>query len=579
MVLKTSTARRPLVRGLAVSLGLALLAPSFAQQRPPTLPGQTAQEMDPARRTPAVPAALIDPATLAVAGACAFAGKGTITLNRIEVTGATLVAREAIDRAVADLLGHAADAAVLCTARDRVAAVYAREGEALATVDIPEQNLSAGVLTLRVTEGRVRNVSLLNPDALGASASLAHAYLAAADNGAATHWSDVERAFLLTREIPGADVRFALRRSADDSADGLEVVATAAPRRKLDVGIGAQNFGSKEAGRESLSLRVDANAFTRFGERTSLVLFSSLGGEQEVAQLLEEVRLGPSGWTLLGDLAHGRTRPGAGLAALELEGQSRVARLGARYPVIKTRALALDSGVRVEAIDQSNAVGFLRGAGLGLIPLFDEQLRVLAVETNARWQRPARGLAATASIELRKGLNVWGASAAGDRLLSRGQARPDFLSARLGVGTRWSVHPTARTSPFLAVNGGAQWSDAPLPAYEEFQVGNYTIGRGFDPGAAAGDSAIAAQFEAGWEFRGDAGSAQLFAFVDGARLWNRDLGSEDSTLRSLGVGARAATRYGQLGVTWAVPQTGTLPGGVTPDARLLLTFNHTFSIR
>lgn len=579
MALMTSAARRPLVRGLAVSLGLALIAPTFAQDRTLTLPGQTPQELDPARRNPAVPAALIDPATLTVAGACPFAGKGTVTLSRIEVIGATLVAREAIDRAVAGLLGQPTDAAVLCTARDLVAAVYAHEGEALATVDIPEQNMTAGVLTLRVTEGRVSHVSLVNPEALGASAALARAYLTAADNGAATHWSDVERAFLLTREIPGADVRFALRRSADDTANGLEVVATAAPRRKLDVSIGAQNFGSEEVGRESLSLRLDANGFTRFGERTSLVLLSSLGGEQKVAQLLEEVRLGASGWTLLADLAHGRSKPGAGLAALELEGESRVARLGARYPWIKTRALALDSGVRLEAIDQSNAVGFLRGAGLGLIPLFDEKLRVLAVETTARWQRPTTGLAATASIELRKGLNVWSASEAGDPLLSRGQARPDFVAARLGFGTRWSVHPSARTSPFLAFNGGAQWSDAPLPAYEEFQVGNYTIGRGFDPGAAGGDSAAAGQIEAGWEFRGGAGSAQVFAFVDGARLWNRDLGSEDSTLRSHGIGARAVSRYGQFGVTWAAPQTGTVAGGATPDARVLLTFNHTFSIR
>lgn len=589
MKLKANTAVRPLARGVAACLGLALAAPSFAQVAPvPTpqavdprqgTPGQTSQDLDPAQRTPAVPSALIDPATLTIAATCPFTGKGEITLKRIDVTGATLVDRAALDRAVADLIGHPADASVLCTARDRIAGVYASRGEALAAVDIPPQTMTDGALTLQVTEGRVRSVALENADAMGPSAALARAYLDALDTGDATRWADVERAFLLAREIPGADLRFALRRSADGSADGLEVVATAAPRRTFDIGVGAQNLGSDELGRNSASVRVDANGFTPYGDRTSLVLFSSFGGEQKVAQLLEEVRLGASGLTLLGDIAYGRSRPGGGLAALELDGHSRVARLGLRYPVIKTRALALDTSVRLEAIDQTNDLGFLRSIGFGAIPLFDEKLRVLSFETNARWQRPERGVVATTALEVRKGLGLLGASDAGDDLLSRAQARPDFVSAKLGLGARWAIRPMARSTPYLGFNGAAQWSNAPLPAYEEFQVGNYTMGRGFDPGAASGDSAAAAQVEAGWDFRGAAGAASVFAFVDSAHVWNRDVGSYDATLRSIGLGARASTRYGQFGLTWAVPQTGATPGDAKPDARVLFTYNHTFSIR
>ena len=71
----------------------------------------------------------------------------------------------------------------------------------------------------------------------------------------------------------------------------------------------------------------------------------------------------------------------------------------------------------------------------------------------------------------------------------------------------------------------------------------------------------------------------MFGFVDAARLWNRDAGFEDATLRSAGIGARAYTRLGQFAVTWAMPRTGTYSGGDKPDARLLFTYNHTFSIR
>ncbi|MGY3265771.1 ShlB/FhaC/HecB family hemolysin secretion/activation protein [Lysobacter sp. HA35] len=578
MKLKAKAAIGPLGRGIAVALGLALAAPAWAQLVPPGAVGRTPQDVDPAKRTPALPPALIDPGTFAVAGACPFTGKGTITLTRIDVSGATLVSREAIDRAVADLLGHPADTAVLCAARDRVASVYARDGEALAAVDIPEQSMTDGVLRLQVIEGRIRSVVLENEEALGPSAALARAYLEALKTNAATHWSDVERAFLLVRDIPGADVRFALRRAADGSNDGLEIVATAMPRRTFDIGVGADNLGSDELGRESLSLRLDANSLTRFGDRTSLVLFSSLGGEQKVVQLLEEVRLGTTGWMLVGDYADGRSRPGGALEPLELEGRSRVARLGVRHSMIKTRALSLDSGVRMEAINQTNDLGFLRALGYDAIPLSDEKLRVLALDVAARWQNPVRGLGATASFEVRKGLGIWGATEAGDPLLSRAEARPDFISARVGFGARWSVNAGATASPFLGFNGAGQWSNAPLPTYEEFQVGNYTVGRGFDPGSASGDSAVGGQFEAGWDFRSATTSTSVFAFTDVARLWNRDTASEAATLRSVGLGARAYTRYGQFALMWAVPQTGAFPGGPEPDARVLFTFHHTFSI-
>ena len=570
---------RPLACSMSVFLGLAFCLPSAAQEVPQTLPGQTPQDIDPAGRTPAVEPARIDPATLAVVAACPFAGKGELTLARIDVAGATLVPRAEIDTAVADLVGHPADAAVLCTARDRVAAVYAAHGEALAAVDIPEQALAGGVLTLRVTEGRIRNVVIENAEALGPSAALVRAYLGALETGQATRWSDVERAFLLVREIPGADVRFALRRTSDGTADGLEIVAIAQPRRKFDIGVSVQNLGSHEVGPASASLRVDANGFSRFGERSSLVLLSSLGGEQKVVQLIEEMHLGASGLVLLGDIAYGRSQPGGALAALELDGHSLVSRLGVRYPLVRTRAVSLDTGVRIEAINQTNDLGFLRSTGLGMIPLFDENLRVVALEANARWQPPGSGLAASAGLELRKGLGIAGASEAGDPLLSRAQAHPDFMSAKLNLGARWSAHPGATSTPFLSFNGAVQLSDSPLPAYEEFQVGNYTIGRGFDPGAASGDSAVAGQLEAGVDLRGSAGAASVFAFADAAHLWNRDAGATRASLRSFGLGLRSYTRAGQFTLTWAVPQTGTVPGGAKADARVMFTFNHTFSIR
>lgn len=572
---------RSLAHGSAVIAGCLIAAvPAFAQVDPASV-GPTRQDVDPASRIPAVQPRTIDPVTLGSPGACPFAGQGTVTLSRIDVTGATLVPQAELDAAVADLAGQSGDAQLLCTARDRIAAVYASRGEALARVDLPEQRITDGVLALRVTEGRIVDARLENAEAMGPSAALAQAYLDALKTNGATSWADVERAFLLIRELPGAEVGFSMRRAEDGSADGLVAIATFAPRRKLDVTLGAQNLGSETLGRNGVSARLDANGFTRFGDRTSLVLYSSTGGEQQVAQLMEEVRVGPSGLTLTGDVAYGRSRPEGALEVLDLDGESLVARIGARYPFVKSRRAMLDGAVRLEAVEQDNALGFLGPIGGPDIPLFEESLRVLSLELAGRWRHGAAGNLATHSrVELRQGLEALGSSETGDELLSRTDAQMNFTSVRMDAGAHLRLASNATFSPYVMLNASAQWTDDSLPAYEEFQFGNYTVGRGFDPGSASGDRAIAAQAELGVEFSlGGAAQLGLFGFADGARLWAEDRGGYDAEPWSAGLGLRLRGRTGQFTLTWAAPQSAPFPGAREPGNSLLLTFSHAFSIR
>jgi hemolysin activation/secretion protein len=578
----SGAAARLRVRGVAVlAWTLLLTAPAWAQDGAQVRwPGQTPQDIDPARRSPPVQGTTLDPVAVADAVQCPFAGQGTVTLFRIDLEGATLIAQEALQGEVADLLGHPADTAILCTARDRIAARYARDRETLVRVEIPEQTMSAGALTLRITEGRLQDTRVENAAALGRSARLAAAYLVQARSERATHWADVERAFVLTREIPGAEPHFSLQRAADGSVDGLVATATFAPRRTFDFTLGLQNLGSEESGRAGASLRVDANSFTRFGERSSLVLSSSDAEEQKVAQWLEEVRIGAGGWSVLSDVAYAQSRPKGGVEVLELDGHSTVARIGARNAFVRRRTASVDYGVRLEAIDQHNDLGFLRRFGLGVIPLVDERLRVLALDASGRWQpREGRAFNMIFGAELRQGLRALGASSAGDPLLSREQAQPAFSTLRATVSARWAPSSRERIAPYLQVGGVLQWTDDALPAYEEFQFGNYTVGRGFDPGAAAGDRAIAAQLETGatWSARWAALSA--YAYADAGHLWNLDDGGYAASPWSLGGGVRLHWRAGQLNLLYAAPRTAAVPGGRTPDARVLVTFSPTYSRR
>lgn len=559
-----------------------------AQSAPAVIPGQTPSEVDPSRQVVPPSPRQIDPVAVAQQQPCSFAGQGRITLTRIVTEGATLVPADDITAATAGLLNVEQDLAVLCTARDRVAQLYAERGEALVRVDLPQQRISGGVLVLKVTEGAIARTTLRNAEALGPSAVLAQRYLSALETGNATRWQSIERAFILTRELPGSAVDFSIRSARDIGPAALDAVATFGPRRKVDIALAGQNFGSGELGRVNGLLRIDFNGFTSLGERTSIVASSSANGNQRVFQLLEEVRVGSNGLTLTGDVAYGQSRPGGALEALDLDGESVVGRVGARFPLVRQRGRAVDVGARIEFVDQKNALGFLEAIGGAPVLLSRENLRIVSAEIAGQWApRAMRNLSLAAGLEVRQGLAGLGATDRNDPLRSRSDARPDFTSIRGNLGLRKDFVSAGAMWPWLSAQVSGQWSPHGLPAYEEFQIGNYTVGRGYDPGAASGDRAIGVQLEGGLDLAarvlpalfGHDAALGMFGFFDAARLWNVDPTSYDARISSFGGGLRLRGTLTQINVFYARPRTEPLPLAGKPGGRLLVSLTRNFSVR
>jgi hemolysin activation/secretion protein len=95
-------------------------------------------------------------------------------------------------------------------------------------------------------------------------------------------------------------------------------------------------------------------------------------------------------------------------------------------------------------------------------------------------------------------------------------------------------------------------------AVEEFSFGNYTIVRGYDPGAATGDAAIAVAAEiAGLGYRpfNSRTHVEFFGFFDVGEYWNRDrLAVQNRTLASWGTGVRInIDDYARAEFTYAEP--------------------------
>jgi hemolysin activation/secretion protein len=136
--------------------------------------------------------------------------------------------------------------------------------------------------------------------------------------------------------------------------------------------------------------------------------------------------------------------------------------------------------------------------------------------------------------------------------------------------------PIPKLTFALGVRG--QYTRRPLLSFEEFSAGNYTVGRGYDPGSLLGDRGIGVQAEirAGSVYPRSPKSVGVegYAFFDHARISNRDrLFVDDSSrkLSSVGAGARASWNRFFVDAAVAVPLTRVGLDNKKPDPRFLIS--------
>ena len=85
---------------------------------------------------------------------------------------------------------------------------------------------------------------------------------------------------------------------------------------------------------------------------------------------------------------------------------------------------------------------------------------------------------------------------------------------------RGLVNSEFRPSSLLtfAFNLRAQYAWKPLLSFEEFAAGNYTVGRGYDPGSLLGDRGIGTQLELRYGSRVPTGAKR--AAIEGYTFWD-----------------------------------------------------------
>ncbi|MBX3484402.1 ShlB/FhaC/HecB family hemolysin secretion/activation protein [Phenylobacterium sp.] len=551
--------------GRAFLAALALLGPGHAMAQvaaaTPNAAAPSRQDLNPeARRGARPPPRDSDLFSAPTALPCPLASSTlSFRLQGVDVVGSSIDPEDA-RAAYARLVGAEIPVARICEIRDRLSLILFRKGR-LARVEIPEQTISGGRLRIEVTEARIVAVRVRGD--IGPAQDRVEAYLDKLRGMTPFDLDTAQRYLLLANDVPRVRVSAALRPSAEgQGAIDLEVQLSRDPMNYLVAG---QNTGSESLGPWSVLGRADFNAYTKYGERTTLIAYRTVtANEQWIAQVVEEARVGSSGLTGRVSMAYGQSRPGGGLAELKLQGVSFVGTAEARYPLIRLRRYSVYASAGVDVVSQKTSFP-------GGDVLADDQLRVAWARLSGDFNHGLGnrlGVAASGSLETRRGFSLLGGSKAGDQGLSRIQGLPDAWVVR-SEGEGHLIHRWFD----LGVRGQAQWADKPALAYEELAVGDLTIGRGYEPAVLSGDRAVSGEvkLQARPQRIVNGVTISPFAFADASYIRNLDVGSETRVLRSAGAGLEARLPFGvRAQVEWARPFDKPFPNAPNrPSDRIL----------
>ncbi len=477
-----------------------------------------------------------------------------VTIQTVDFGNMRGIDPEILRPAYQAYVGKPVPVATVCEIRDTAATILRRRGY-LAAVQVPAQRIENGhvrfdVLLAKIVDFQVRGNA-------GRTERLISRYLSAIKDAEVFNIVDAERYLLLARDIPGFDVRLTLRPAGTVPGEVIgEVLVNYTP---VDAVLNVQNYGSHETGRFGGLAQARYNGLIGAGDRTTIGYYATADfKEQHVAQFGEEVRVGREGLTLAGNFTYAWTRPSID-PTIDLRSRTWVATFEARYPLIRrqTRNLALAGGL--DAINQRVAVGGVPFTQdrlrVGFIRLDYDSIDPNSVASIAGYSAPEPRWRFGGGAELRQGLGVLGNSKDCGPTLAR-CANPAVVPiSHLEADTtafvaRANAIVEFRPVPKFAVVtlARAQYARRPLMSYEEFSAGNFSTGRGYDPGIIIGDSGVGLTGElrygslvprtnASWAF-------QAYGFTDAVWVWNRDLTNPTRSDRLVSAGGGVRVAYG-----------------------------------
>jgi hemolysin activation/secretion protein len=378
-------------------------------------------------------------------------------------------------------------------------------------------------------------------------------------------------------------VRLTLRPAG--TAPGEVIGDVTVQRIPAFVDFNVQNAGSRDLGRWGGLVRGQLFGLTGLGDRTTVSVFSTADfEEQQTLQLGHDFKLGSEGLSVSGLFTYAWAKPDID-DTNDFDARTLLTTLEVGYPFVRRQSSTVRGSLGFDFINQDVDVNDLE--------LTKDRLRVGFARLgwdalSMDFSKPGRSFAEpfwrfNSLLEFRQGLDIFDATEPcgplGANCLGPGDVPPSRLEGR-AVATVVRLNGYGEFRPVrrftLSLGARGQYSWRPLLSFEEFSAGNYTVGRGYDPGSLLGDRGFGTQLELRYgslvPANDKAAAIEAYGFWDHASVKNLDdlVVTEGSRhLNSVGAGARVNFDRFSLDTTLAVPLTHVGVLDEKPGVRLL----------
>lgn len=492
-----------------------------------------------------------------------------VTIGNVTFGGLKEIAPAELDDTWKSLVGSPQPIGILCEIRDAAGTMLRNKGY-LAAVQVPTQKIENGEVRMEVIYARITSVRARG-ETRGAERKLQQ-YLGQLTGDEVFNQRRAERYLLLARDLPGYNVQLTLKPAGTGAGELSAEVAVL--REPYAVDLTVQNLGAKATGRFGGQVRAQVFGLTGLGDATAISYYAtSEFSEQQVLQASHEFRPGAEGLIIGGQFTYAWTKPDIGglPANISLEARTLYASVFAKYPLQRSLARNLWLSGGIDLINQD--VEFIGPLTRDRIRVGWGRIDLDAIDTRhvqPRWRL-------SSALELRQGLSILDATQ-GCIGAACGAVVPTsrFDGSASATVVRWQgevEQAFGKVSILLAPRG--QYAFKPLFSFEEFSAGNFTLGRGYDPGDLIGDNAIGSAVELRgprWAVNGErTWRVQPFAYFDAAWVWNKGVpGTQRLTSAGGGLRAEIGSRF-RLDATLAVPLERLNGQMSRSDPRFLLT--------
>jgi hemolysin activation/secretion protein len=398
----------------------------------------------------------------------------------------------------------------------RISNAYAKKGYALSFAVVPQQEIKDGIVTIRVIEGFVDNVSYTG-------ASLPNGLLAGTQGTVAAHLAKVstqrpvtaaslERNLLLINDIPG----LAARATFSPAAQGVggSQLALDVKSKRVSGEFGYNSYMPPALGRQVFGGSLAFNNLVTGVDRFRVSGWHSVNSSAYWSLSGDYLTLvGTDGLSFSASASYGRMIPASALLrAIDYAGTAVSGNVSVRYPLIRSRKdnLAIEVGASMLDTDAD----YLAGS------LLRDRLRTTDVALTFETTDALRA-ASVVRLELSQGLDLPGTG--GD---SRAFGTSNFTIATLSIQRLQPLISGSGGRVDLLLSGFGQRSlRGPLFSSVECSYGGRRFGRRFDAGELSGDHCALGSFELRWsKIAQDAGQTwftQLYGFADAGVVYQQ----------------------------------------------------------